>query len=80
MMEWLIKIHTNEGQIVMDPFMCSGTTGLAAVNLSRGFIGIELDEKYFSIAKDRIEIAGVQEVKGNIDFKKSNKAETSIVA
>lgn len=45
---------SNEGDIVFDPFMGSGTTGVACKNLNRNFIGIELDEKYFSIAKERI--------------------------
>ena len=55
LMEWLVKIHSNENQIILDPFMGSGTTGVACKNLNRKFIGIELDENYFNIAKDRIE-------------------------
>ncbi len=43
-----------EGEIVLDFTMGSGTTGVAAVNLKRDFIGIEKDDNYFSIAKDRI--------------------------
>jgi site-specific DNA-methyltransferase (adenine-specific) len=54
LMEYLIKTYTNEGETVLDFTMGSGTTGLAAKNLSRNFIGIELDETYFNIAKDRI--------------------------
>lgn len=46
---------TNEGDIVLDPFMGSGTTGVSAKNLSRNFIGIELDEEYYNTAKERIE-------------------------
>jgi len=54
LMEYLIKTYTNEGETVLD-FTCgSGSTGVAAVNLNRNFIGIELDENYFNIAKNRI--------------------------
>ena len=56
-MEYLIKTYTNEGETVLD-FTCgSGTTGVACRNLNRNFIGIELDETYFNIAKERIENA-----------------------
>ncbi|MGZ9432372.1 DNA-methyltransferase [Mycoplasma sp. 613B] len=55
LMEEIIKIHTNEGDLILDPFMGSGTTGVAALKLKRNFIGIEKDEKYFKIAKERIE-------------------------
>ena len=54
LMSNLIKIHSNEGQVICDPFMGSGTTGVAAKNLSRDFIGIEMDLDYFNIALDRI--------------------------
>lgn len=57
MIEYLIKIHTNENNVVLDPFMGSGTTGVACMNLNRRFMGIELDESYFNIAKNRIEEA-----------------------
>tara|TARA_R110002074_G_scaffold116793_1_gene248291 strand:+ start:93 stop:815 length:723 start_codon:yes stop_codon:yes gene_type:complete len=54
LMEYLIKTYTNEGETVLD-FACgSGTTGIACKNLGREFIGIELDETYFNIAKHRI--------------------------
>ena len=53
--EELIRDNTNEGDIVFDPCMGSGTTGVACKNLNRNFIGIELDKKYFDIAKERIE-------------------------
>jgi len=56
-MEYLIKTYTNEGDTVLDFTMRSGTTGVACVNTNRNFIGIELDENYFNIAKDRIEKA-----------------------
>lgn len=55
LMEDIIRIHTNNNNIVLDPFMGSGTTGIACKNLQRNFIGIELDEKYFNIAKNRID-------------------------
>ena len=55
LMEYLIKTYSNENEIVLDNCMGSGTTGVACVNTNRKFIGIEKDEKYFNIAKDRIE-------------------------
>jgi site-specific DNA-methyltransferase (adenine-specific) len=57
LMEYLIKTYTNEDETVLDFTMGSGTTGAAAKNLNRSFIGIELDDKYFEIAKNRIENA-----------------------
>ena len=53
-MEYLIEASTKEGDVVLDPFMGSGTTGVAALQMCRRFIGIELDKKYFDIAKKRI--------------------------
>lgn len=53
--EYLIKTYTKEGGLVLDNCMGSGTTGVAAINTNRDFIGIELEEKYFNIAKNRIE-------------------------
>ena len=52
--EYLIKTYTNEGDIVLDNCMGSGTTGIAAQNLNRNFIGIELDKSYYQIALERI--------------------------
>lgn len=57
LLEYLIKTYTNEGEIVLDFTMGSGTTGVAAVNLKRDFIGIELDKGYFDIAQARIKAA-----------------------
>lgn len=57
--EYLIKTYTNEGEWVLDNTMGSGTTGVACINTNRNFIGIEQDEKYFSIAKQRIEKAQI---------------------
>ncbi len=54
LMEDLLKIHSNENNVILDPFMGSGTTGVACKNLNRSFIGIEMDDKYFEIAKERI--------------------------
>jgi DNA modification methylase len=55
LIEWLISTYSNIGDNVMDNCMGSGTTGVAAKNLGRKFIGIELDDGYFNIAKSRIE-------------------------
>jgi DNA modification methylase len=54
LLEYLIKTYANEGDLVLDFTMGSGSTGVACVNTNRKFIGIELDEKYYNIAKDRI--------------------------
>ncbi len=54
LMEYLIKTYTNEDETVLDFTMGSGSTGVAAVNTKRNFIGIEMDDKYFDIAKKRI--------------------------
>ena len=57
LMEYLIRTYTNKGETVLDNCMGSGTTGVACINTNRNFIGIEMDENYFSIAKNRIESA-----------------------
>ena len=57
LLEYLIKTYTNEGDVVLDNCMGSGSTGVACQNTNREFIGMELDEKYFQIACDRLEAA-----------------------
>lgn len=57
LMEYLIRTHTNEDDTVLDSCMGSGTTGVAAANTGRKFIGIEMDAGYFDIARKRIEQA-----------------------
>jgi site-specific DNA-methyltransferase (adenine-specific) len=57
LLEYLIKTYTNEGELVLDNCMGSGSTGVSCINTNRNFIGIELDENYFNIAKDRINAA-----------------------
>lgn len=57
LLEYLVKTYTNEGDVVLDNCMGSGSTGVACVNTKRSFIGIELDKQYFDIAKQRIENA-----------------------
>lgn len=55
LLEYLIKTYTNEGDLVLDNCMGSGSTGVAAINTNRKFIGIEKDDNYFEIARNRIE-------------------------
>ncbi len=57
LMKLYIENSSNENDTVLDPFMGSGSTGVACKNTNRNFIGIELDENYFNIAKKRIEEA-----------------------
>ena len=54
LMEYLIRTYTNEGDVVLDNCAGSGTTGVACMNTGRKFIGIEMDEGYFNVAKERI--------------------------
>ena len=58
--EYLIQTYTNEGDVVLDNCMGSGTTGIACLNTNRKFIGMELDDTYFEIAKKRIEEADIK--------------------
>ena len=55
--KWLIKTYTNEGEMVLDSCMGVGSTGIACKNTNRDFIGIELDDKFFEIAKKSLEIS-----------------------
>ena len=57
---WLVSSYSLPGDKILDPFMGSGTTGAAALKLGRQFVGIELDEQYYKIAKRRIEAAQAQ--------------------
>lgn len=54
LLDWLIRTYTNEGDLVLDNCMGSGSTGVACVNTNRDFIGFELNEQYFEIVKERI--------------------------
>ena len=54
LMEWVLKYYSKEGDTILDPTMGSGSTGVACKNMNRNFIGIEMDENYFEVAKDRI--------------------------
>ena len=55
LLEWLIKTYSNKNELILDNCMGSGSTGVACANTNRKFIGIELEENYFNIAKERIE-------------------------
>ena len=57
LLEYLVKTYTKEGEVVLDNCMGSGSTGVACVHTNRKFIGIELNEEYYSVAKERIENA-----------------------
>lgn len=57
LMAWIIQKYTKEGDTIFDPFMGSGTTGVAAVQLNRNFIGCEINAEYFAIAEKRIKQA-----------------------
>ena len=53
-MEWVLKYFSKEGDIVLDPTMGSGSTGVACKNMNRDFIGIEMDKEIFEVAKKRL--------------------------
>lgn len=65
--EYFIRTYTNEGDTVLDCCMGSGSTGVAAINTGRDFIGIELNDEYFDIAKTRLDQILVDD-KGNLSF------------
>lgn len=65
LMEYLINTYTNKGETVLDNCMGSGTTGVACINTSRNFIGMEKDETYFHVAKNRIESCMIDETTAN---------------
>ena len=54
--KFLIKLATNENDVVLDPFMGSGTTGVACNETKRDFIGFEIDEKFYKISEERLKI------------------------
>jgi site-specific DNA-methyltransferase (adenine-specific)/modification methylase len=60
-MEWALTLLPEPSQTILDPFMGSGTTGVACVNLGRSFVGIERERKYFDVACQRIESAYAQQ-------------------
>lgn len=62
LLEWLISTYSHRGDVVLDNVMGSGSTGVAAANLDRKFIGIEQDEKYMEIAKARIVAATAEDL------------------
>jgi site-specific DNA-methyltransferase (adenine-specific) len=59
LMEYLIRTYTQEGETVLDNCMGSGTTGVAALNTGRAFVGIERDPRYFDVARERIDAAAM---------------------
>lgn len=66
LMRWCVKNYVKEGNVVLDPFMGSGTTGVACVNLNRRFVGIEIDPTYYAIAEKRINNALAMQGKADL--------------
>ena len=65
LLEHFILLLSNEGDVILDPFMGSGSTGVAALRNDRNFIGVEIDSEYFSIAQKRIDEEILHERKAN---------------
>lgn len=63
---WFIKLFTKEGDLVMDPFMGSGTTAVAAKNLNRNYLGVEIMEEFVTISNERISKTDTKKAKNNI--------------
>ena len=55
MIEYILKIHSNQGDLVLDPFVGGGTTAVACLNNNRNFIGFEIDSNYYKVANDRVD-------------------------
>lgn len=72
---WFIKLFTKKGDVILDPFMGSGTTAVAAIDLERSFIGMESQEEYYTYALERIK--NIEHVSKNKKLKKPSKMLTS---
>ena len=70
-LEYLIKTYTQEGEVILDNAMGSGSTGIAAINTGRNFIGIELDNQYFQTAQGRI-VEGLRKVTTTVSVSPNN--------
>ena len=68
----IIEIASHEGAVVFDPFMGVGSTGVSAVQLSRNFIGFEVNPEYFAVAKKRIETANKNEIESGPESKEES--------
>jgi site-specific DNA-methyltransferase (adenine-specific) len=78
-MSWLVNNYTQEGETVFDPFMGSGTTGVACIRSGRNFIGCEIDPDYFAIAEKRIYEASLQPRLFNEINKNSCSIQTELI-
>nr|WP_100182703.1 site-specific DNA-methyltransferase [Candidatus Nitrosotenuis aquarius] len=74
--EWFIRLFTKEGDIVLDPFMGSGTTAIAAINLNRQFLGSEKNTKYYKHALERIKEIGRESLKNKTKNMQNKKQST----